>query len=225
MIKILGKEINGIIFDIDGVLLDSMKIWTDLGARYVIKHGKEPKPGLAETLFSMSMEQGAAYLQANYLPEQTPEEIAEGLKGLLQEFYYHEVLAKPGVQALMKILHQNHIPMTAATSSPRTHVEKALARNGLLPYIDQIFTSEELGSSKHSPEIYDRAALSMDTRREETCVFEDSLYALTTAAEAGYFTVGVYDEDGERNQKGMKQTADVYISDMKEMQQYVHQRP
>ena len=51
--------IKGAIFDIDGVLLDSMIIWTDLGERYLRSIGKEPEEGLTEKLFSMSMEQGA----------------------------------------------------------------------------------------------------------------------------------------------------------------------
>ena len=57
---------NGAIFDLDGVVLDSMSIWNDLGARYLRRLGVAPGPGLNEILFSMSMEQGAAYLQTRY---------------------------------------------------------------------------------------------------------------------------------------------------------------
>ena len=62
--------ICGVIFDLDGVLLDSMAIWNDLGARYLRGQGLVPEPGLNTILFSMSMEQGAAYLKAHYpLPQ------------------------------------------------------------------------------------------------------------------------------------------------------------
>ena len=54
--------IRGAIFDLDGVLLDSMAIWNDLGARYLLKQGVRPEPELREVLFSMSMEQGAEYM-------------------------------------------------------------------------------------------------------------------------------------------------------------------
>ena len=47
------------IFDLDGVVLDSMSIWRDLGARDLLHRGLTPEPGLGELLFSMSMEQGA----------------------------------------------------------------------------------------------------------------------------------------------------------------------
>ena len=49
--------IRAAIFDLDGVVLDSMSIWKDLGARYLLRRGLTPEPGLGELLFSMSMEQ------------------------------------------------------------------------------------------------------------------------------------------------------------------------
>ncbi len=212
-----GKDIKGVIFDVDGVLLDSMVIWTDLGARYIKSRGVEPEEGLADILFSMSMEQGAEYLRDHYLPGETKEEIGEGLQNIMRDFYYYDVGAKHGAKALMEAFRKKGIRITAATSSPRGHVEKALGRNGLLGYIERIYTSAEVGSSKHSPEIYDAAAGFMGLSKREICVFEDSLYALKTAAAAGYFTVGVYDELGEPNQKGLEETADVYVRDLSEL--------
>lgn len=212
-----GKDIKGVIFDIDGVLLDSMVIWTDLGARYVIRSGGEPEEGLAETLFSMSMEQGAEYIRDRYLPDRTAEEIADGLQNMLKDFYYNEVQAKPGAAELMQALDLAGVRMTAATSSPRGHVERALERNGLLRYVEKIYTSAEVGSSKHSPEIYDAAAGYMGLKRDEVFVFEDSLYALRTAAKAGYHTIGVFDEQGEPDQKGLEETAEIYVRDITDL--------
>lgn len=214
------KDIKGVIFDIDGVLLDSMVIWTDLGARYIKSRGGEPEEGLADVLFSMSMEEGAEYLRDQYLPDETKEEIGEGLQNLLRDFYYFDVSAKQGAAEMLEALKKAGIRMTAATSSPRAHVEKALGRNGLLGYIEKIYTSAEVGSSKHSPEIYDAAAGFMELSRGETCVFEDSLYALKTAADAGYITVGVYDEKGEPDQKGLEETADIYVRELSDLRKF-----
>ena len=66
--------IRGAIFDLDGVLLDSMGIWRNLGARYLRARGITPASGLGNVLFAMSMEQGAAYLKTHYpLPESEAE--------------------------------------------------------------------------------------------------------------------------------------------------------
>ena len=212
-----GKDIKGVIFDIDGVLLDSMEIWTDLGGRYLIRMGKIPETGLADILFSMSMEQGAAYLKNRYLPEQSSEDIMDGLQDMLRSFYYDEVKAKPGAGEFLENLQRTGVRITAATSSPRGHVEKALARNGLLLYIERIFTCSEIGASKHSPDIYNACADFMGLCRSEICVFEDSLYALRTAAAAGFHTIGVYDGKGEPDQKGLEESSEIYIRDNQEL--------
>ena len=149
----IGKDIKGIIWDVDGVLLDSMEIWKDLGARYLVENGMEPEDGLGEILFSMSMEQGAVYLKRNYMPGKTADEITEDLGNMLRDYYLYEVPAKEGAQELLSALDQAGVRMAAATSSPREHITAALARNRLLPFIGKLFTNSEVGSSKHSPEI------------------------------------------------------------------------
>ena len=211
------KEIRGVIFDIDGVLLDSMGIWKDLGARYLLRRGKEPEKDLSKVLYSMSMEQGASYLKDHYALKETEDEILDGIQNMLRDYYFYEVNAKKDALSLMKMFRDKGIRMTAATSSPREHVEKALARNGLLPYLDRIFTCTEAGASKHTPEIFIAASDFMGTEKKETCVFEDSLYALETAAKAGFHTVGVYDENGDPDQKKLKEVSGVYIRDLSEL--------
>ncbi|MCR4955544.1 MAG: HAD family phosphatase [Lachnospiraceae bacterium] len=206
--------IKGVIFDVDGVLLNSMTIWKDLGLRYLKNLGITGDEGLSETLFSMSMEQGAAYMKEQYHLKQTEEEILDGIKKLLEDFYFYEVEAKKGAATLMKQFSEKQIPMVAATSSPRTHIEKALERNHLLSYVQRIYTTSEVGKSKHSPKIYEMAANGMDSKNCETVVFEDSLYALKTAKDAGFITVGVFDKDGEANQAELKEMADIYVKDL-----------
>ena len=160
---------KGAIFDLDGVLLDSMGIWNDLGARYLRSRGLMPEPGLNEILFSMSMEQGAEYLHTHY-------------------------------------------PLAQSAG----HVTHALQRLGLLGYFAQIFTTGEIGVSKHEPTIYLLAAQALGSAPGETIVFEDSLYALKTAKAAGFYTVGVYDADGESDQAGLKAAADLYVKELGE---------
>ena len=203
--------IKGAIFDIDGVLLDSMGIWDDLGARYLRSLDKIPEEGLNKILFSMSMEQGAEYLNEHYGLNKSVKETVEGIGRMLEDYYFYEVLLKPGAKEILEFLKSKSIKMAAATSSPRMHIEKALSRNGLLGYIEKIYTTSEVGVSKHSPDIYNLAADFLKTKSEETLVFEDSLYALKTAKEAGFVTVGVFDEKGESNQAELENQADLYL--------------
>ena len=203
--------ICGAIFDIDGVLLDSMTIWRDLGSRYLKRHNIQPKDGLDKILFSMSMEQGAEYLKNEYCNNADAADILDEIKDMLKEFYYYEVEPKDNAAGLLKFLKDREIRIAAATSSPREHVEKALARTKLLPFIERIFTTSEIGESKHSPLIYNTAAAYLGTTPDKTFVFEDSLYALKTAADSGYCAVGVYDRYGESDKDGVRTYGRAYL--------------
>lgn len=209
--------IKGIIFDIDGVLLDSLGVWNDLGARYLRSIGVQPEEGLNRILFPMSMEEGADYLKKHYRLEESSTGIMNGLGRMLEAFYFEEVLPKPGAKELMEYMKSRGIRMAAATSSPKLHVEKALKRNGMLDHLEKIFTESEVKADKHSPDIYYAASGLIGTEPVETLVFEDSLYALKTAKAAGFVTVGVFDANGEPDQEGVKNTGDHYITDMKEV--------
>lgn len=134
--------INAVIFDIDGVLLDSLFIWKELGRRFIVKHGYTPVPNMDEILFSMSMEQGAAWLKDTFSLENSEEEIIQELETRIQTFYFEEVKAKPGAEALLQRINKLGIPVVAATSSPREHVRKALERNHLLPYLKEIYNDK-----------------------------------------------------------------------------------
>ena len=90
--------IRGAIFDLDGVLLDSMAVWNDLGVRYLRKRGIEPEDGLGQILFSMSMEQGADYLKEQYHLPDTPQKILNGIEQMIQDFYFYEVQPKEGAK-------------------------------------------------------------------------------------------------------------------------------
>lgn len=215
-----GSDIRGAIFDLDGVLLDSMAVWNDLGVRYLRKRGIEPEAGLSQILFSMSMEQGADYLKVQYQLPDTPQEILAGIEQMIQDFYFYEVQPKEGAKELLQFLQEQNVKMIAATSSPREHVTKALQRNGLYTYLQQIYTTGEVGVSKHEPLIYQLAAESLGTKPEETLVFEDSLYALKTAKNAGFRAIGVYDADGETNQEGVRQTGELYLKWLSEFERY-----
>ena len=104
------------VFDLDGVLLDSMGIWNDLGARYLRSLGVTPEEGLNEILFSMSMEQGAEYLHTHYALPQSAAEVGAGIADMLRDFYFYEVPAKDGAAALLAALTDRGVKLAASKS-------------------------------------------------------------------------------------------------------------
>ena len=213
---IMKENIKGAIFDVDGTLLDSMEIWEDVGDRYVKSRGKEPEPGLGDALATMTVREGAAYVKEYYDLPESVEDIMQGVMDIVRDFYYYEAMLKPGAQELLQTLEAQGIPMAVATTSEREHIEAAFLRLGILKYFQKIFTCTEVGAGKRQPLIYEKAAESLGTSSAETIVFEDALYAATTAKKAGFITVGVYDRFSEEDKTSVKEIADIFLDDLRE---------
>lgn len=204
--------IKGVIFDADGTLLNSMPVWEHLGELYLKSLDIEAEKGLNETLFEMSMQQGAEYMIAQYHLDMTPEQVMDGISRELRDFYKNRVPLKEGVRSFLEGLREEHIPIMIATAGDRSNLEAALKRLCIQNWFEGILTCTEMGIGKGSPDIYLAAALQMDIEPQETLVFEDSYHAICTAKKAGFPTVAVYDKADDKYLGKIWNTADIYLS-------------
>lgn len=206
--------IKGAVFDVDGTLLDSMGIWEETGSRYLHGIGIEPEEHLSEILFPMTVEEGAAYVKRQYGLTQSVREIADSVFDIVRGFYYEEAPLKEGAEKLLEYLKERNIVMAVATSSEREHVEAAFQRLHIRHYFKEIFTCREVGAGKTDPLIYMEAAKCLGTKPEETYVFEDVLHGIQTANAAGFRTVGVYDRSSEKDNRAIREQAEIYLPDL-----------
>lgn len=208
--------IRAAIFDIDGTLLDSTEIWEEAGARYLHSLGIDPEQNLGRILFSMTIEEGAAYTKKRYRLPQSTEEIRQGVLDTVRDFYEREAQAKDGVGVFLERLREAGIPMITVTAGYREYSMRALKRLGLAGYFQTMLTCSELGLSKREPEIWRRAAEYLRTEPEETWVFEDALHAIKGAKSAGLRTAAVADEHSRTERGRIREAADVYIESWRE---------
>lgn len=216
--KMVKKKarIKGVIFDVDGTLLDTMNCWTDSGARYLNSLGITAEKDLGDKLFTMTVDMGADYLIENYGLYKSHDEVKNGINAGVEGFYFSEAQFKPGAKELLHRMKQAGIKMTVATSTDRYCVEGAFERLGAMEYFDEIFTCTEVGASKSKPDIFFRAMESMNTSPGETWLFEDGLYSIKTAKAEGLKIVGVYDEVSDSDWEEIKSCSDVYVKDLTE---------
>lgn len=187
------KEVKAAIFDMDGTLTDSMYIWDTAGETYLKTRGKTPRSDLRERLRPLSLEQAAKLFQQEYGITESVEEILEGFHQVVEQEYRTNVTLKPGVVPLLKLLKEKGVEMAVATSSPREIVLAVLSRLDILCYFSYVVTCGDVGAGKDRPDVYHRAARLMGSSPQATIVFEDALHAVSTAAAAGYYVIGVYD--------------------------------
>ena len=204
--------IKGAIFDLDGTLLDSMFIWDTIGEEYLRSLGKEPHEDLKETFMTLTLEEAAEYYRENYGVTLSVKEIVDGVNSMVEQTYRTKVTLKSGIAEYLAWLKENGVRMCVATVTDRYLVEETLERLGVRHYFSEIFTCAEVGFGKDKPVIYQKALEHLGTVKEETCVFEDMLFALNTAKTDGFPTVGVYDRY-EAHQDELKWLADYYVLD------------
>lgn len=203
-------KIEGAIFDLDGTLLDSMGIWDRAGEDFLLSLGITPRENLAETLKEMSLAQAAEYVQDEYGVSKSVDEIIRDVCHLVEDFYIEKVPLKEGVEEVLEQLANDHVKMCVATASERRLVDLALTRCGVRQYFSEIFTCNELGLGKDTPEIYEMALSHLGTPKENTFVFEDAIHAIRTAKAAGFPVVGIYDAS-EKDQETVRSLADIYL--------------
>ena len=206
-------KISGAIFDVDGTLLDSMSIWDTIGADYLRSIGYIPRENLNEIFKNMSLLQAAEYYRNEYGVTLRVEEIMSGVNAMLEQFYQYEAPLKPGAAELLARLRQNRVKLCIATATDRYLVEAALARCGVLSYFGEIFTCNGVGHGKDEPHIFEAALRFLGTERAESVVFDDALYAIRTAKEAGFPIAAVYDTH-EKSQTEVRALSDFYLENL-----------
>lgn len=212
--QFLEKELAaGMIFDVDGTLLDSMPVWAHSGEQYLSTLGIHAPESLGRTLFSMTMQQGAQYIKETFGLPQTAEEIQAGIIQIVAQAYRNQTGCKHAAPDFLKELQAAGVPMTVVTSNERMLVEAAFRRLGIESYFQEILTCKEFGSGKDNPAIFHAAAKRMHSPASSTWVVEDGLYAIRTAKEAGYRTIGIADVSSRADEPQIRKLADYFIID------------
>lgn len=210
--------IKGAIFDVDGVILDSMPVWRHCGLRYLKEIGVEADLGLGLRLFNLTIHEGADYLKEEYNLSQSHDEIVRGMMAQVENFYFNEATPKEGALELLEKFHKAGIRMSVATSTSKYCIDKAFEKLGIADYFDVILSCTEFGKSKEHPDIFFEAVSVMKTPIESTWLFEDGLYSMKTAKKEGFRIAGVYDQVSHEDQDEIRAISDIYMESLKEFQ-------
>ena len=210
-------NISGVIFDVDGTLLDSMHIWERVEIDYLESQGITPRPGMNELLRSYSEMEVAIYFRAEYGVKESVEEIIASRHRLISDFYFNRATLKSGVIPVLDALRARGIRMCVATATDKSLIVPALRHCGVHDFFGKVFTCGEERTSKSSPDIFIRAADFLGTDVCNTLVVEDALYAIVTAKRAGFPVAAVYDLSADDQQDEIKELCDYYWLYLDEM--------
>lgn len=205
-------NIEGIIFDLDGTLIDSMKVWENLASQFLKKNKIVPNEGLEEIIKTMTLRESSKYLIDEYNLDYTIEEVIINIKDIVFDAYKYDIQAKDCVHEYLEILKKTNLKMMILTASEKELVDICLKRLGLIKYFDHIITCGDVNLSKNNPEIYMLASNIINSKPERVLIFEDSYHCVKAAKIANMRVVGVKDEFSLKDETNIKELADYYIN-------------
>ena len=209
------NKIKGAIFDLDGTIIDSMPMWYSLYGNYIIEAKIEPSQEFLDFLRHASIPMAARRFSQEFNMG-TAEEIEKNLYSHVADYYKNHATLRPNADKFIKSLYNRGVKMCVATATESGHAKNALRHTGLLDYFEDVLSCKDLGIEKNKPDIYFAAMNILGVEQSEVAVFEDALHAVETAKAAGFTVTAIYEQTVEDHEK-VKDLADRYIYDYKEL--------
>ncbi len=185
---------TGALFDMDGTLIDSMPLWRNLDIQYMAGYGIVPDQDFHHTVAAMTLSQAAAYIKEYYKLPKTVSEICQDFHEMVYLEYRDHIPLKPLAYEFVKMLKWKGYRLAVATANEIELSELVLKRTGLDHIVDAVVSCSMAGASKEQPDVFFYACDKIGIAPEQCVIFEDSIRAIETAKNAGFATVGVYDE-------------------------------
>ncbi|MFV0439213.1 MAG: HAD family hydrolase [Desulfopila sp.] len=185
--------IDTVIFDMDGVLLDSEPIHQRVNLAYFARLGVSiPHEYYARNFVGLPLAQMLVVLKKSYRLQQSVEEMmAECSAMLLDEFRRVELTAAPGVEALLREFADRGWQLAVGSSSSPEIIALLIGRLGLNDVFQLLLSGYQVKRGKPYPDLFLRIAELLQTVPQRCLVIEDSAQGLTAAHRAGMKAVGV----------------------------------
>ncbi len=182
--------ISAVIFDLDGVLVDSEQRWDEARQGLAAEHGR-PWPAEATTAMQgMSAPEWSGYLAQTIGIPLAPAAINAAVVERMQRAYEEDLPVLPGAVASVERL-ASRWPLGLASSSNRELIDLALELMGVTARFGATVSSEEVAHGKPSPDVYLEAARRLGVDPREAAAVEDSSNGIRSAKAAGMTVIAI----------------------------------
>jgi len=176
--------IEAVVFDLDGVIVDSEPVWEQVRRQVVADHGGRWAPEAQQRLMGMSTGEWASYLHDDLGVGLPAERIAELVISMMQARYREHLPLLPGAAEAAARLAERW-PLGLASSSPPALIDTVLRQASLRRCFAVTVSTEQVARGKPAPDIYLLAAGRLGRQPQRCAAVEDSSNGLRSAAAAG----------------------------------------
>ncbi|OFV82474.1 MAG: hypothetical protein A2W26_01950 [Acidobacteria bacterium RBG_16_64_8] len=186
----LGTSIDAVVFDMDGVLLDSEPVWNGVRDDFARAHGGRWTEEDQRALMGANSAQWVAYMRDHCGVELPHDEIFAGVMRALREWYAQDLPLFPGAREAVCAI-APHYRLGLASSSPRELIEYALQLAELRGCFAVVVSSDEVARGKPEPDVYREACARLGASAQRSAAVEDSANGILAAARAGLAVVAI----------------------------------
>jgi beta-phosphoglucomutase-like phosphatase (HAD superfamily) len=198
-----GPVVDAVVFDLDGVIVDSEPVWEQVRRAYVAARGGRWQPDTQRRLMGMSTGEWSRYLSGELGVDRTPEQVAsEVVDEMTRRYAVHVPLISPADRVVRDLA--GRWPLGLASSSPTRLIGAALEATGLADAFRVALSTEQVERGKPAPDAYLAVAGRLGVDPAGCVAVEDSSNGIRSAAAAGMRVVAVphgaypLDPDAER---------------------------
>jgi HAD superfamily hydrolase (TIGR01509 family) len=207
--------IDAVVFDMDGVLIESEEIWDAVREAYVRERGGRYDDEIQRAMMGMSSHEWSRYLHQTAGLEELPETInAEIVQRMLAAYREQLPLVDGAVEAVRRLA--THFPLAVASSSNRPLIDAVLEVSGLASCFKTTVSSDEVPRGKPAPDVYLEAARRLGFAPERCAAIEDSHSGIRSARSAGLRVVAIPNPTYPPDADALAQ-ADVVIRSLDEL--------
>jgi HAD superfamily hydrolase (TIGR01509 family) len=182
--------VAAVVFDLDGVLIDSEPVWEQVRRQYVAEHGGRWRPDSQQRLMGMSTPEWSSYLATELGVDAPPSRIAHEVVEEVGRRYETDLPLMPGaVEAVQRLA--SRWPLGLASSAARPLIDRVLAATGMTSLFEVTVSTEEVRRGKPAPDVYLAVAERLAVAPAQTVAVEDSSNGLRSASAAGMVVVAV----------------------------------
>jgi HAD superfamily hydrolase (TIGR01509 family) len=183
-------SIAAVVFDLDGVLIDSEQVWDDARRELVAERGGSWTDDATRAMMGMSSLEWSRYMHDELGVDLEPHAISAAVVEKLEQLYDQKLPLFPGAREAVRALSARW-PLGLASSSNRAIIDLVLELAGLADAFTVTVSSEEVARGKPAPDVYLEAARRLDVAPDECAAVEDSTNGLRSAAAAGMIVIAL----------------------------------
>lgn len=181
---------DAVIFDLDGVIVDSEPVWEQVRRAYVAAHGGQWQPDTQHRLMGMSTGEWSRYLSGELGVDRTPEQVAEEvIEEMTRRYAEHVPLIDDADRVVRRLAAR--WPLGLASSSPTRLIAAALAATDLTDAFRTTLSTEQTAHGKPAPDVYLAVAQQLGVDPTRCVAIEDSSNGVRSAAAAGMRVIAV----------------------------------